>query len=36
MEKKGVLIPMVLAMLAAVLFLTALTSKERALWWTAR
>ena len=31
MEKKGVLIPMVLAMLAAVFYLMVLTSKERAL-----
>ncbi len=31
MEKKGVLVPMVLAMLAAMLYLMVLTSKERAL-----
>ena len=31
MEKKGVLIPMVLAMLAAIFYLMVLTSKERAL-----
>ena len=31
MEKKGVLIPMVLAMLAAVFYLMVLTSKEKAL-----
>ncbi|MBI3566091.1 MAG: SAF domain-containing protein, partial [Elusimicrobia bacterium] len=31
MEKKGVLIPMVLAMLAAVFYLMVLTSKEKSL-----
>ena len=31
MEKKGVLIPMVLAMLSAGFYLMVLTSKERAL-----
>ncbi len=31
MEKKGVLVPMVLAMLAAMLYLLVLTSKEKAL-----
>ena len=31
MEKKGVLVPMVLAMVAAVVYLMVLTSKEKAL-----